>query len=357
MTELLQIAAHFNLKGEPYSCEGFGTGHIHETYLLESGDKDRSRYILQRLNIHVFKKPESVQDNISRILKYLKKSGGEDHGFRDLEMIETGEGKTAHIDREGNYWRCFHFIEDTITLEKAENPEQAFEGGRSFGYFAARLKDYDPRRLHVTIPDFMNVEWRQKQLAYAELTNPGQRLKKVQPELKRIRNLSEIPEQFIRIRQALPDRVTHNDTKITNILFDEKTGKGISVIDLDTVMTGTLLTDFGDMVRTFTILGKEDATDPELYDCREDLFGGLALGFTEAVSAIITDIEKANLLLGAQVVIYMQAIRFLTDYLNGDMYYKTAYPEQNLSRTLNQLGVLGSLLEKEKLFRGILDRF
>jgi hypothetical protein len=220
----------------------------------------------------------------------------------------------------------------------------------------ARLKDYNPRRLHITIPHFMDAEWRNKQLAFAEFANPGKRLKNAQSELKRIRDLSEIPEKFTRIRTALSDRVTHNDAKITNVLFDANTGKGVGIIDLDTVMTGTLLTDFGDMVRSFTAKGKEDETGPDFQGCREDYFTGLATGFSEAVRAFITDVERSNLLLGAKVVIYMQAVRFLTDYLNGDTYYKTNYPEQNLFRTRNQLGLLESLLTREQLLQGILHR-
>jgi hypothetical protein len=357
MTDLLKIGARFKITGEPYSCIAFGTGHIHGTFLLETGDRSNpARYILQRLNTSVFRKPESVQDNISRILAFLSKSPDPDPDTCDLEIIETLDGKFGFHDRDGKYWRCFPFIEDSITLESVETSEQAFEGGRRFGIFMARLKDYNPRRLHITIPHFMDAEWRIKQLAFAEFTNPGKRLRNAQSELKRIRELSEISEQFTRIRTALPDRVTHNDAKITNVLFTATTGKGKGIIDLDTVMTGTLLTDFGDMVRSFTAQGREDETGPEFLDCREDYFMGLAAGFSEAVRSFITDVERLNLLLGAKAVIYMQAARFLTDYLNGDTYYKTTYPEQNLFRTRNQLGILESLIEKEQLLQGILER-
>jgi hypothetical protein len=357
MTDLLKVGSRFTIHGEPRTCNAFGTGNIHGTYLLVSADGDQTyRYILQRINTEVFKKPESVQDNIRRILTFLKDTPGNFHAFRNPEMVETLDGRLMYHDRREGYWRCFQYIEKSRTLETVESPEQAFEGARGFGIFAASLINYNPRRLHVTIPHFMDAEWRNRQLAYAELTNPGERLKTAQPELKRFRELSYIPEQFIRIRSALPDRVTHNDTKITNVLFDQETFKAIGVIDLDTVMTGTLLTDFGDMVRSFTASGKEDEAGPEGTVCREDIFGGLAAGFLEAVSPFIADVEKSNLLLGAKAVIYMQAIRFLTDYLNGDTYYRTSYPEQNLFRTRNQLGLLESLLSKEDRLKGILDK-
>ncbi len=357
MTDLLQTGLNFAIEGDPISYEPYTSGHIHETYLLKSGKPDNpKKYIIQGLNANVFKKPESMQDNISRILQHLKNSNEENYGFQDLEIIETREGKNLHLDEEGNYWRCYSFIEDSVTLEGVENPGQAYEGGRSFGYFSARLKNYNPRRLHITIPNFMDMEWRQKQLTYAELTNPGERLRQSQQELKRISDLSEVARRFLQIRPALPDRVAHNDTKITNILFDQESGKGKSVIDLDTVMTGTLLTEFGDMVRSYTSSGGEDETEPGTYTCREDIFQGLVTGYSEAVSSFISDIEKVNLLLGAKAVIYMQAMRFLTDYISNDIYYKTSFPQQNLFRARNQLGLLESLIDKTGLLEDILKR-
>jgi hypothetical protein len=356
MTDLLKIGSRFRIEGEPFACEDHGTGHIHNTYLLESGNAgEPSRYLLQKLNTRVFKKPEAVQDNIRRILGFLKEHPAGDQGFRDPELIETVDDRTMYLDNRGNFWRCFRYIENTTTFEKVATPEQAFEGGRSFGIFAHRLKDYNPRRLHITIPHFMDAEWRYGQLTYAEFTNPGERLKSVRTELKKIRNLHTLVKRYSRIRMALPDRVAHNDTKISNVLFDQDSGKGISVIDLDTVMTGTLLTDFGDMVRSFTASGKEDQSGPESSECRDDLFRGLADGFAGSVAPFITEVEKSNLLLGARVVIYMQAMRFLTDYLNGDIYYKTSYPDQNLKRTRNQLGLLESVMKKEGLLTKILD--
>jgi hypothetical protein len=201
----------------------------------------------------------------------------------------------------------------------------------------------------------MDIEWRRKQLTYSEFTNPGMRLKQAGPELKRVRTHDDIPDKFIKLRLALPDRVVHNDTKISNVLFDAVSGKGICVIDLDTVMTGTLITDYGDMVRSFTSSGKEDETGPGSSECREDVFRGLSEGFKGAVSGFISEVETWNLLLGAKAVIYMQAVRFLTDYLAGDAYYRTSYPEQNLFRARNQLGLLDSIISKEETLQQILD--
>lgn len=357
MADIVKIAGFFDLEGEASGYQPYGSGHIHDTYLITTEDDGVHHYILQRINTFVFKKPEAVQENIWRILSFLKKQEGTNDpvGIRDLGLIETKNGELSYVDAEGSYWRCFDFIENTFVLENVQNPTQAYEGARLFGDFLARLKDYDARRLHVTIPDFMNAEWRLQQLAYAEFTNPGERLKRSQPELNRIRDLQSIAEQFIKLGQALPDRVVHNDTKINNILFSQETGKGITVIDLDTVMTGTVLTDFGDMVRTFTVQGSEDSTEREAYTCRSDLFEGLVEGYAEVLSPVLDEVERSNLLLGGKVVIYMQAIRFLADFISHDVYYKVSSPDQNLMRTRNQLNLLDSILEQEEDLQRIID--
>lgn len=357
MSDLLTIAGKFDLAGEAFSCKPYGSGHIHDTYLLETNEEDVNRYILQRINTFVFTKPDAVQENIWRILSFLKKLEeiNQPVGIRDLELIETRDGEMAFIDADGSYWRCFDYIDNTFVLQNVQNPSQAFEGARLFGDFMARLMDYDPRRLHVTIPRFMDAAWRQEQLTMAEFTNPGDRLKQVQPELRRIRNLQSISDHYIRLEEALPDRVVHNDCKINNVLFNQATGKGMTVIDLDTVMTGKMLTDFGDMVRTFTVQGSEDSTDEAAYTCQSALFEGLVSGYAEVLAPLITEVERANLLLGGKIVIYLQAIRFLADYINGDVYYKVSFPEQNLLRTRNQLNLLDSVLEQESDLQGIID--
>jgi len=358
MSDLLTIASKFDLNGEASSCKPFGSGHIHDTYLLETKDEEVQRFILQRINTFVFTKPDAVQENIWRILSFLKnlEKANKPIGIRDLGLIETIDGELAFIDSGGSYWRCFDYIDNTFVLQNVQNPSQAFEGARLFGDFMARLMDYDPRRLHVTIPRFMDAEWRQEQLTTAEFTNPGERLKQAQPELKRIRQLQSISDQYIRLQEALPDRVVHNDCKINNILFNQATGKGMTVIDLDTVMTGKMLTDFGDMVRTFTVQGSEDSTEEAAYTCQAALFEGLVSGYAEVLAPVITEVERANLLLGGKIVIYLQAIRFLADYINNDVYYKVSSPEQNLLRTRNQLNLLDSVLEQESDLQAIIEK-
>ena len=358
MTDFTDTAAAFNVEGKFLSCEAHGSGHIHDTYLLKTtGTKQNRQYILQRLNTYVFRKPEALQDNLHRILEYLHQNAS---SYTDEMaypvLLDSGDGNNYTIDRYGNYWRCYKYIIDSHALQVVENPEQAYEGGRMFGLFGARLKDYNARRLHITIPDFLNIEVRLRQLMIAQLANPAGRFEHSSAEFGKVMEHQLISRDFTRMRHALPDRVTHNDTKISNVLFSNKTDRGICVIDLDTVMTGTLLTDFGDMVRTFTAQGGEDEKDTGRVRCNPDLFEGLCNGFMAGVQGYISEVEKANLLLGAKLMIYMQAIRFLTDYLNGDVYYKITYHVQNLDRAKNQLKLLESFLEQEEQFREILEK-
>jgi hypothetical protein len=356
MQDLADISAGFKLSGDYLSCTQYGSGHIHDTYLLvTSGDKESTRYILQRLNTFVFRKPEALQDNLFRILEFLHQDAS-NHPDDIIypEIVESGDGNTYITDQWGNIWRCFKYIEETHALDLVENADQAYQGGRMFGLFCSHLKKYNARRLHITIPDFLNIEIRLQQLMIAQMADPSGRLKMASKEFENILDKQLISRDFIRLKQALPERVTHNDTKISNVLFSNKTGRGISVIDLDTVMTGTLLTDFGDMVRTFTSEGGEEETDMSKVNSDPRLFEGLVNGFMAGTGDFIADVEKANLLLGAKLMIYMQSVRFLTDFLNGDVYYKIAYPEQNLDRTKNQLKLLESILEQEEDFGRIL---
>ena len=359
MTDFADIFASFNITGIYRSCESYGSGHVHDTYLLEATVKGViRRYILQRLNTNYFRKPEAMQDNLRRILEYLKRER-EEHpgdGIIDPELVQSKEGSNFLKDRFGNYWRCLKFIEDSYILERVENAGLAYEGARIFGLFSARLINYNARRLHITIPDFMNMEVRLRQLMIAQLANPAGRFKHASGEFKKILDNQLISRDFTRIRHALPDRVTHNDTRISNVLFSNETGKGISVISLDTMMTGTLLTDFGDMVRTFTTERGENEKDLGSIRCNPELFEGVLNGFMASLDGFILDVERANLLLGAKVMIYMQAVRFLTDYLNGDVYYKTTYPVQNLDRAKNQMKLLESFLEQEVRLREIMKK-
>jgi len=354
--ELLEVAEHFDIDGYPGVVKPFGSGHIHDTYQLEAYGTFVKKYVLQRVNHFVFKNPEMVQNNISKILNYLnyKVRDLRWEWISDLEIISNVDGSYCHKDGGGDYWRCFGMIHNTHTLDKVENPEQAYQGALAYGHFLARLDGFDASQLGETIPGFRDISWRMEQLEDAKVKDEAGRVREVGPELEWVQRHSSIPSDYLAIVNKLPARVAHNDTKITNVLMDNTTRRGVCVIDLDTVMLGNLITEYGDMVRSFTVTGEEDATQKEHFNCQVELFESLTKGFSKAVSGMITDLEKETLLLGAELVIYMQAIRFFADYLNGDIYYKTEYAEQNLLRTRNQLGLLDSVVEQEERLQEII---
>lgn len=343
------ITGKFLVHGEFYSCKPYGSGHIHSTYLLKTKLAEQfNKYILQKFNTSVFREPEKVLENIQKITSYLNKQSNENEGISYLSMIPAGKGDYWYLDEKHNYWRCFQFIENTVTLDKVDNPGQAKEGAKAYGNFIVALSAFEPSEIHATIPDFHNICRRLNDLQNAVDTDKMSRKIQAVDEIIKVGAMNEIATEFLSVYDDLPIRVTHNDTKINNVLFDLETGKGLCVIDLDTVMPGTVLSDFGDMVRTFTSPSEEDERDLGKVMFRPEIFSALAEGFLEETAHILSPAEKNNLLLGGKLMIYMQAIRFLTDFLAGDIYYKTDYPEHNLVRTRNQLKLFDSLMEHEK---------
>ncbi len=363
MLDLLQIAGQFEIQGQPISITKYGTGHIHDTYLLESkGENKIFRYILQRINTYVFKDPEAVMRNLILITDHLKKrkTGNQVKSFnccKYLDLIKTLKADSFYSDNQRNYWRCFVYIPDTITYDRIEQPHLAFEGGKLYGNFIFSLSDLSPHHIRETIPGFHNVKKRFEQYESAIQRDVAKRRTKAEGEIRKIRALEEIADIYLKVEKDLPERIVHNDTKINNVLFLSKTGKGICVIDLDTVMPGSLLFDFGDMVRSFTNAANEDEKDLSAVYCRIDIFEELVKGFIPEVVEIITKTEKENLIQGCKLMIYMQAVRFLTDYLECDIYYKISYEEHNLIRARNQLKLLETILSKERLMNEIIHRY
>lgn len=349
--ELLEIAKHFDLDGYPGAVKPYGSGHTHDTYAVEAYGTFIRKYILQRVNHFVFKDPEMVQNNISKVLNYLHYQVPSQRWswITDQELVSNVNGSYFFKDEEGAYWRCFGLIHNTHTLDKVDHPTQAYEGALAYGHFLARLDGFDASQLGETIPGFRDISWRMEQLEQALSEDLAGRKKNVDPVLGRVKGHESIPRDYLEIVNSLPVRVAHNDTKIANVLMDNTSHRGVCVIDLDTVMKGNLITEYGDMVRSFTVTGEE-----EHFSCQVPLFESLTQGFSKAVIGMITDQEKETLLLGAQLVIYMQTIRFLTDYLNGDVYHTIAYSEQNLIRTRNQLSLLDSVMDQEAELRNII---
>jgi hypothetical protein len=347
MYDFPYIAGKFYPEGKFYSCEPYGSGHIHETFLLikSSGDSIK-KFILQRFNNFVFKEPEKVLNNIRKITSHLKQSSGLQDSLY-LSMLPTFDNKYWYRDELNNYWRCFNFIEDSYTINRVEENSQAYEAARLFGTFISALSNFKPENLEITIPDFHNIKKRLDYLDQAFLSGTVKRKLAAGDEVRRTFQYYRMVANYLCILPDIPVRVTHNDTKINNVLFSTSTGKGLCVIDLDTVMPGTVLSDFGDMVRTFANSADEDEKDLSKVFFNPGIFKEMTAGFLEGTGTILEPVEKNNLLLGGKIIIYMQAIRFLTDYLSGDPYYKTDYPDHNLVRARNQLKLLDSFLEHE----------
>ena len=344
------IAGNFRLKGTFESCEPYGSGHIHETYLLRTAcsDKTCQDYILQLFNVNVFREPGKVMHNIRLVTEYLKQRSGITDKY--LSIIPALDGSPSYTDQAGNVWRCLPYFPYSITYDKVTDPVIAFEGARMFGHFMRSLEDFDPGRLFETIPGFHDMQHRLEQFDQAVREDTAGRVVNTRDEIEKIRKYMHIGNEFIQARKRLPVRAIHHDTKINNVLFNEKSGRGLCVIDLDTLMPGTVMSDYGDMVRTFTNSADEDEPDLNMVYCRGDILQELTRGFLSEVGNMITQDEKECPLLGGKGLIYMQGVRFLADYINGDIYYKIAYQDHNLVRTRNQLKMLESLIEQEGSF-------
>ncbi len=350
MNEILAIASRFKLDGEPGSCESYGSGHIHDTYLVQSlSGNTEFKYILQKINTYVFRQPDVIMANIIRISEHFNQPGGSSGQSIIPKLILTTGGDACYRGDDGSYWRCYVFVPDTISYDRVEDPAIAREAARCFGRFSFSLKDLPAGEIGITIPDFHNLEYRYEEFSGALETAGQLRLKQASQEIKAVERYRDFTGIFHKLSEEknLPVRICHMDTKLNNVLIDKDSGKGICVIDLDTVMPGSVLSDFGDMVRTFTNKSDEDQPDLSEVYCRTDIYRALAWGYLSETLPMLEQVEADHLLFGAKFIILMQAVRFLTDYLKNDVYYKTGYNEHNLVRTRNQLKLLSSIEQQE----------
>ncbi len=338
MTHIARLFIHFN------SCLGvapIGLGNINDSYQLdfEVGGEQKT-VLLQRLNHHVFKRPEDVMDNTLRICQHLS---SQDYPYKISMPLPGLDGAFLQKDELGNYWRAFSFIENSFAPEGISDPHIAYEAARAYGAFARALRDFPAHSLAETIPDFHNTDRRWEYFLKILAEDPVGRVNKTQPEIKAVFAAKPIFDKISLLKNSgeLPLRVAHNDTKAGNVLFDLKTRKALAVIDLDTVMPGSLLSDFGDMVRSFTPDCPEDSVAAP--NIRHDVLAALQRGFLEETDSFLTRTERENLMLGAVWMIGEQALRFLSDWLAGDVYYKINAPDHNLVRAGNQLALLGTI--------------
>ena len=358
-----KILENFRIPGKFISTEVNKTGLINDTYIAVYEENNKqTRFILQRINTLVFTKPVEVMANIDLILDHQVKEVMLDPDHPDpkrgvLKLVYTNDERSFYQDTEKNYWRVYSFIDNTIGFDTVESEAQAFEAAKMFGRFGNYLSDLDVKQIHVTIPDFHNIVKRYETLEQSiekdEVNRVGECGEEIDFVLDR-KYLCNIITNLLK-EGKIPVRVTHNDTKINNVLMDRETLKGLCVIDLDTVMPGTVLSDFGDMVRTFTNSVNEDVPDVSKVKMRLNIFRAMAEGYLSEANDFLTTMEKSNLVYGGKLITLMQGIRNLTDYLKGDVYYKIDYPEHNLDRTRNQFALLRSIEEQEKKMEEIIE--
>lgn len=319
-----------------YKISTFGSGLIHRTFFLQHS---KGNFILQKINHQVFKNPEIVMQNIQRVGDFLLEKK---YPKEVLKILPTLDGKLLLHSNEDEYWRCFYFINDTQYFSKAISKKQVYDTGKNFGEFLFFLKDFPIEWITPSIPNFHNPSFRLQQLENAIPKNLVNRVHKASNEIKKIKDFQPIIDHWETLK--FPTRVVHADPKINNLLFDNNENV-VAVIDWDTIMPGNILFDFGDLVRTMACTENEESTD--FYKVKIDIefYQNLKIGFLEMTNDWLTDLEKEHLELGVTMIIIEQAIRFLTDFINGDIYYKTTYSSQNLDRAKNQLALLFSFQE------------
>ena len=359
--DIKHIAGKFNLDGKLIRSESFGSGHINDTYCLTC-EKDGCliHYILQRINHEVFKNPPQMMENIRRVTNHIQQKLQEQQNkfaSRQLIVIDTKDGDYFYRDDRGNYWRVYNRIENAVTYDTMESPELAYEAARMFGRFAAMLTDLPGPPLHETIPDFHTTPKRFKTFQEVLRQNPCNRAKEAGIEIDFVLQNAGICKVLLNHveKGEIPVRTTHNDTKINNVLLDEKTYEGVCVIDLDTVMPGLSLYDFGDMVRTATNPAEEDERDLSKVTMRMPIFEMLLKGFAEETHTFLTPIEKKNMVFAGKLITFEQMIRFLADHLAGDIYYKIHREGHNLDRCRTQMKMVQSIIAQEEAMNALAD--
>jgi hypothetical protein len=343
------VACRFEVEGELSSVVLHGSGHINDTYCATFQQVGGPRrFILQRINTRIFKSPVALMENIERVTAHLaaQARGEPDIARRVLTLIPAFEGRSWHEDSDGNYWRMYRFVENARSYDAVESIEQAFEAAKAFGNFQRQLVNLPTPRLLETIPDFHSTPKRFAALEQAIAADVANRAGMARAEIDFA--LARRPIVSALLDANLPERVTHNDTKFNNVLLDDATGEAICVIDLDTVMPGLAPYDFGDMVRTTTSPAQEDEQDLSKVTMQFYLFEALLRGYLDGAGGFLTKLEKQHLVLAGKLITFEQGIRFLTDHLLGDHYYKVHRDGHNLDRCRAQFKLVESIERQEE---------
>ncbi len=342
--DLNRILKQFNIQTD---IDNYGNGHINDTYLTQT-----KNYILQRINTNVFKDPGQLMDNIEKVTEFLRKKielNGGDPDRETLSVVKTDDGNNYYKYDDDNYFRVYKFINDTKTIECVTDPIDMYNAGKGFGKFQALLSDFPAEQLQETIVDFHNTPKRLEALKKAIDEDKKGRCRSVRPEIEFALERSKMTETVVNGLKdgSIPVRVTHNDTKINNILFDNVTGEAVCVIDLDTVMPGSMLYDFGDALRIGASTAAEDETNLDIVNFSTESFKCFTKGYTEEMAKLLTKREIDLLAFSAKLLTFECGIRFLTDYLEGDTYFKIHREHHNLDRARNQFKLVTEIEGKE----------
>ncbi len=363
MDKLLEVMRQFQFEGDYVEYEVVNSGNINQTYCVSYRDADRiHKYTLQKLNTHVFKKPVEVMENILAVTEHLKVKTAEQYGSYErhvLSVVHTVDDKPYLDSPELGFWRAFVYVDGARGYDSVEKPEHFYMAGKAFGEFQQFLADFPAQTLYETIPNFHNTPARLETFRKAVEEDRAGRAHLVQEEIRFILDRAEKASTIMRRIDAgeIPVRVTHNDTKLNNILIDDETGAGICVIDLDTVMPGTPLFDFGDAVRYGASTAAEDEEDLQKVGFNMELYELFSKGFVTQTRGFLSDREIELLPLGAYTMAVELASRFLADYLDGDVYFKVTKPDHNLYRTRTQIKLAKIMEEKEKEMNDIVLKY
>ncbi|MBL0741198.1 phosphotransferase enzyme family protein [Chryseolinea lacunae] len=346
---IASILQSYGLDSSACVVDPLVSGLINKTWKVSCGPK---HYILQRINHFVFKNPFEVANNISMVDQYLHEHHPD---YLFVAPVKTLKNEDMVHDKEEGYFRMFPFINGSHTIDVVSSPDQAFEASFQFGKFARLLSDFDAEKLHDTIPDFHNLTLRYYQFDDAARYGNPERIKRAAAIIADSRKHLHIVEKFeaLRLNGTVKRRVMHHDTKISNVLFDAQ-GKGLCIIDLDTVMPGFFISDMGDMMRTYLSPASEEEKDFDKIEVRDEFFRAIVHGYVSSMGDALTDEEQNLILYSGLFLIYMQAIRFLADYCNNDAYYGARYEDHNFVRASNQLILLNRLEEKSDVFQKII---
>lgn len=357
---LKEIFEYFAAEGTFLRGESYGSGHIHDTFRIETAEPDKDDYILQKLNNKIFKNIPQLQNNIERVTVHLRNKlssiPGSDVKRETLTLIPSGDGKTWITDREGNFWRMYIFISNHHSYNVVDNPDKAFEGGKAIGRFQAMLSDMPGGALFETIPSFHNIEKRLKTFSDKIKDDPAGRVRSVSEEISQVLKRAEEMKIILKLGAAgkIPLRITHNDTKFNNILLDEN-DKALCVIDLDTVMPGYIHYDFGDAIRTAANTASEDENDLSRVKMDIGLFKAYTEGYLSETVKTLNDVEIEYLAFAPRLITYTIAVRFLTDFIDGDNYFKIHHELHNLQRARAQLSLVISMEEQYEEMRRIIS--